>query len=69
MRKVCGVGFGLGATRWMLETGAVFLRTETELIIKSRRVVPKRLLELGFKFDFPELEPALEELVRRKAAG
>ena len=47
-REICGVPFGLPATEWMLEIGAFFLRTETELIIKSRRVVPARLLASGF---------------------
>ena len=39
---------------WMLEIGAVFMRTETELILKSRRVVPARLLEHGFRFKYPD---------------
>ena len=60
--KVCRVPFGLPATRWMLEVGAFFLRTETELIIKSRRVVPKRLLAAGFQFQFPEMRDALRDL-------
>lgn len=62
MRGICGVPFGLPAARWMLEAGAFFLRTETELIIKSRRVVPGRLLAGGFTFKFPELRAAIEEL-------
>ncbi|MBI3417631.1 MAG: TIGR01777 family protein, partial [Verrucomicrobia bacterium] len=51
-REVCGAPFGLPATRWMLEVGAFLLRTETELMIKSRRVVPGRLLAAGFEFRF-----------------
>ena len=58
-RKQCGVPIGLPATEWMLEIGAVFLRTETELIIKSRRVVPGRLLASGFEFRFPQFREAL----------
>jgi len=65
IRQVCGVPFGLPATRWMLELGAVFLRTETELIIKSRRVVPGRLLASGFSFHFPTLPEALQNLCDR----
>lgn len=61
-RSVCGVPFGLPATAWMLELGAVLLRTETELIIKSRRVVPERLLAEGFEFEFTRFRDALEEL-------
>jgi uncharacterized protein len=62
VREVCGAPFGLPATKWMLEVGAFFIRTETELIIKSRRVVPGRLLASGFKFQFPELRGALADI-------
>lgn len=68
VRELCGVPFGLPAAAWMLEAGAFFLRTETELIIKSRRVVPGRLLSDGFEFRFSELRPALEDLRNRTAA-
>ena len=67
IRQVCGVPFGLPASRWMLELGAVFLRTETELIIKSRRVVPGRLLASGFSFRFPTLPEALQNLCARRS--
>jgi len=60
--KVCRAPFGLPATRWMLEVGAFFLRTETELIIKSRRVVPKRLLAAGFQFQFPEMRESWRDI-------
>ncbi len=63
LRQFCGMNLGLPATAWMLEVGAFFLRTETELIIKSRRVIPGRLLKSGFQFEFPTLEGALENLV------
>lgn len=56
---------GLPAPEWLLELGAFFLRTETELIIKSRRVVPGRLREAGFKFEFQHLNDALDDLERR----
>ena len=49
----------------MLEIGAVFLKTETELILKSRRVVPKRLLETGFTFQFPHWPEAVQDLCRQ----
>jgi len=49
----------------MLEIGAVFLRTETELILKSRRVIPGRMLSAGFQFEFPEWPPAAADLVHR----
>jgi len=67
VRKECGAPFGLPATEWMLEIGAFFLRTETELIVKSRRVVPGKLLTSGFQFHFPQLEDALRNLQHRKA--
>jgi uncharacterized protein len=61
-RKVCRQPVGLPAAKWMLEIGAFFLRTETELILKSRRVIPRRLVESGFSFSFPLLSEALEDL-------
>jgi len=44
------VRIGLPATKWMVEIGAFFMRTDTELVLKSRWVVPKRLLDAGFTF-------------------
>lgn len=64
-REVCGMPIGLPATEWMLEIGAFFLRTETELIFKSRRVVPGRLLESGFMFRFLTFREALMDLEQR----
>ena len=65
LRRACGAPFGLPATRWMLEIGAVAMRTETELILKSRRVVPGLLLERGFTFEFPDWAAAAKELSGR----
>jgi uncharacterized protein (TIGR01777 family) len=65
LRSAWGIGFGLPATRWMLEIGAFFLRTETELVLKSRRVVPGRLLQSGFVFQFPTWAEAANDLCRR----
>ena len=65
LRQAWGIRFGLPAARWMLAIGALFLRTETELILKSRRVVPGRLLESGFAFEFPAWPEAARELCRR----
>jgi uncharacterized protein len=53
----------------MLELGAVLLRTETELILKSRRVVPARLLESGFAFDYPSWPTAAKDLAHRASQG
>jgi uncharacterized protein len=65
LRKAWGARIGLPAAEWMLEIGAVFIRTETELILKSRRVIPGRMLAHGFKFDFPEWQAAAQDLVQR----
>jgi uncharacterized protein len=67
LRRVAGAPFGLPAARWMLEAGAFVLRTETELMIKSRRVVPGKLLASGFRFNFPGLEEAMVEIQKRLA--
>lgn len=56
---------GLPATKWMAEVGAFVLRSDTELLLKSRRVVPGRLLDAGFAFDFARWEDAAADLVRR----
>jgi len=68
VRRAYGAPIGLPATGWMLEVGAFLLRTETELILKSRRVVPSRLLEEGFEFRFPEWGGAAADLVQRRRA-
>jgi len=65
LRHAWGARWGLPATEWMLEIGALVLRTETELILKSRRVVPGRLLASGFSFRFPDWEDAARDLCRR----
>lgn len=65
LRRTCGVQIGLPAAEWMLEIGALFLQTETELILKSRRVGPARLLEDGFEFLYPHWADAAIELCRR----
>ena len=66
LRRLCGVRVGLPATRWMLEVGAFLLRTETELIIKSRRVVPSRLVAAGFQFRFPDIESAFADILGKQ---
>lgn len=64
LREAAGVRFGLPIPSWLLEVGALFIRTETELILKSRRVVPARLLESGFEFRFPAWPGAARDLMR-----
>jgi NAD dependent epimerase/dehydratase family enzyme len=65
LRRVLGVPFGVPLQRWMLELGAIGIRTETELILKSRWVLPARLLEAGFVFEFLDLEGALRDILHR----
>jgi NAD dependent epimerase/dehydratase family enzyme len=65
LRRAAGMPFGLPATNWMLEIGAFLMRTESELILKSRRAVPTKLLQAGFVFDFPTWPEAAQDLVAR----
>ena len=65
LRQAWGVPIGLPATNWMLEIGAAFLHTETELILKSRRVVPTKLIQSGFTFQFPQWLDAARDLRAR----
>ena len=65
LRAAWGIGIGLPSTRWMLEVGTFLLGSETELVLKSRRVVPGRLLESGFTFEFPSWADAAADLCQR----
>lgn len=65
LRQTWGQRIGLPANRWLLEIGSFLLRTESELILKSRRVTPARLLDSGFTFDYPEWSDAALELCDR----
>jgi NAD dependent epimerase/dehydratase family enzyme len=69
LRDACGRSFGLPAAEWMLELGAFIMRTETELMLNSRRIVPTRLAASGFRFEFPQLKIALEDLETRCRAN
>ena len=64
-RQSVGMPVGLQSAHWMLEVGAFLLRTETELIIKSRRAVPGRMLRNGFRFQFEHFRAAIADLERR----
>src|SRR5215475_8781841 len=69
LRAALGKRLGLPASKWMVEIGASLMKTDTELILKSRRVVPKRLIDAGFLFEFPNWDSAALDLVRRGFAG
>jgi uncharacterized protein len=63
LQKAIGIPFGLPISRPILELGAKIIKTETELVLKSRNVVPKRLTENGFEFEFGDLEKTFENLI------
>ena len=65
LRKAWGTRIALPATPWMLEVGTFLLRTESELVLKSRQVIPGRLLEAGFQFEYPTWAKAAQDLVAR----
>ena len=67
LRRVLGVPFGIPLQEWMLRLGSRVIQTETELILKSRWVLPQRLLDAGFVFQYPELEPALRQILGKPA--
>jgi uncharacterized protein (TIGR01777 family) len=65
LRESWGIGVGLPSPDWLLEIGAVFIRTETELLLKSRRVVPGILTKQGLAFEFPTWREAARDLCDR----
>ncbi len=69
LRKAWGTRVGLPATKWMAAIGAFVLRSETELLFKSRRVAPQRLVDAGFSFEFPDWPAAAADLVARWRAA
>jgi uncharacterized protein (TIGR01777 family) len=65
LRQACRQPFGLPSAVWMLRMGAFVMRTEPELVLKSRRVLPSRLVASGFTFVLPKFEQAAADLVRK----
>lgn len=63
LRRTVGRSWGLPLAEWMLRLGAVFMGTEVELVLKSRKVVSSRLPQAGFQFLYPELETALKQIL------
>lgn len=63
LRKTVGFPFGIPLNKFFLEIGSFFIRTETELVLKSRNVIPKRLLENGFRFKFGDIDKAFRDLI------
>ncbi len=64
LRKAMKIPFGAPIGKRMLEFGAKIIGTETELVLKSRNVIPKRLLENGFTFHYPNLNNVFQNLVQ-----
>lgn len=69
MRRTVGAWFGLPAFRWMLEPATWVLRTESEMVLKSRWVASEKLLAAGYEFQWPELEPALRAVYAKRGRG
>ncbi|CAD0005679.1 TIGR01777 family protein [Flavobacterium salmonis] len=65
LRKTVGFSFGIPMSNFLLEIGSFFIRTETELVLKSRNVIPKRLLENGFQFKFRAIDEAFKNLLHK----
>jgi uncharacterized protein (TIGR01777 family) len=62
IREAFGISFGLPATKWMIEIGTFLLRSESELVLKSRKVIPKKLLDGGFTFNYEKLDKVLKNI-------
>ncbi len=63
LRKEMNVKIGLPAPAWLLTLGAIIIKTETELILKSRWVVPEKLQQAGFQFTYPTIDAAFKNIV------
>jgi NAD dependent epimerase/dehydratase family enzyme len=66
LRRLAGVGVGLPMPAWLLRLGAALIGTEPELVLKSRWVLPTRLTETGFSFQYPRIDSALRSILRRQ---
>ena len=69
LRRAFGVRIGPPLPEWALRVGSMLLRTEAELVLKSRRVVPGRLLAAGFEFEYPDWPAAVRDLAGRRRAA
>jgi len=65
LRKNMGIKIGIPTPAWLLKIGAVFINTETELVLKSRWVIPERLLQSGFTFMYPTLDAAINNILKQ----
>ncbi len=69
LRAAAHVPIGLPASRWMVQAGAALMRTDPELVLKSRRVLPQRLEEAGFRFEHPRWSEACRDLLERRRSA
>ncbi len=65
LRKAVGMPFGISQPEWLLEFGSKLINTETELVLKSRNVIPRRLQENGFTFKYDSVEKTFENLLQK----
>lgn len=63
LRKEMKIPFGINAPVWQLKIASIFLKTETELLLKSRNVYPEKLIKNGFQFSYPDIESAFKNLI------
>lgn len=63
LRRAMGMPFGLPSPEWLLKPGALLIQTETELILKSRWVIPEKLVESGFTFKYQTIDQAFKEII------
>jgi uncharacterized protein len=65
LRSSMKIPIGLPSPKWLLEVGSIFIQTETELVLKSRWVLPERIVGEGFNFKYPLLKDALDKILKR----
>jgi uncharacterized protein (TIGR01777 family) len=67
LQQLMGVPFGLTANEWLLRLGAFIIGTEVELLLKSRWVIPEKLLDAGYNFMYPRIDMALQHILNSKS--
>lgn len=65
LQRAIGIPFGIPINKFLLEIGSFMIRTQTELVLKSRNVIPRRLQENGFKFEYDSLEKSFQNLLKK----
>jgi uncharacterized protein (TIGR01777 family) len=65
LQTIIGIPFGIPTSKFLLEIGSFFIRTEPELVLKSRNVIPRRLQENGFEFEYGKLDTAFQNILKK----